>query len=130
MTCFVKYKLDRNTRKCEITVYNRIRPAPLTFVLEDCHAIAFDIDQELRRLSFTVIKPTNKSKKSKQHSIVTTEADEEKQTFRMLSVSEDDKQKTKAEMEAFGQLLRIQQYNDEYDKYVSAREDNLFYRVP
>ena len=61
--CFVWYKYDKKLQECEFRIFNRLRPKPLTFVIQDCSPLSFDVDQEIRRLGFILDKPDLKKKR-------------------------------------------------------------------
>ncbi len=51
--CFIEYEVRATT--CNIKVHTKIRPDPITCVLEDVNPHRFYIDQVISRLSLTLV---------------------------------------------------------------------------
>jgi len=51
--CFIEYEINATT--CTILVHTKIRPDPITCVLEDINPQKFYIDQVISRLTLTLV---------------------------------------------------------------------------
>ena len=51
--CFIEYEFQGTT--CQIKVHTKIRPEPITCILEDINPYKTDIDQVISRLTLTLV---------------------------------------------------------------------------
>lgn len=110
--CFIEYELQATT--CTIRVHTKIRPDPITCVLEDVNPHRFNIDQVIARLSLTLLPV---AQNLAYESGVAGDCSKEDENLQREAIQ-------------FDSHLIVVAQQSENNAWIDQFEEGLFYKVP